>query len=83
MMPRATRVSGVEKLVRIRDEVCAVGGEGVMVKYEETLLWKEAVPCITFVAGLPNRRVVESNEYSRRMLEVCMLCDRRGEFELS
>jgi len=56
-VPRAACVCGVEELARRCDEVSAVGREGMMVESEKSLLWEKTIPCVTFVAGLPDRRV--------------------------
>jgi hypothetical protein len=56
-VPRATCVCGVEELAGRCDEVSAVRREGVMVESEKSLLWEKTIPCVTFVAGLPDRRV--------------------------
>ena len=81
-IPRAARVGGVEILVRVGDEVSAVRRKGMMIECEESLFWEKALPGITFVAGLPDRCVLESNEDSRRLIKVRVLHYRCREIEL-
>ena len=56
-VPRAARVGGVVELARRGDEVSTVRRERMMVKSEEGLFWEKAIPRVTFIAGLPDRRV--------------------------
>jgi hypothetical protein len=56
-VPRATCVCGVVELAGGCDQVSAVRRESMMVESEKSLLWGKTIPCVTFVAGLPDRRV--------------------------
>lgn len=56
-VPRATCVCGVEELAGRCDEVSPVRREEMMVKGEKSFLWEKLIPRVTFVAGLPDRRV--------------------------
>jgi len=82
-VPRAAGVCCVVKLARVGDEVGTIGRESVMIECQERLLWKEAIPCVTFVAGLPDRRVLKTDKDGRRLFEVRVLYNRCCEFELS
>ena len=82
-VPRATCVCSVEELAGRGDEVSAIRREDMVVESEESLLWKKAIPCVAFVARLPDRRVEEPDKNSRRIFEVRLLHDWCWEFELS
>ena len=56
-IPRATRICCVVELARGGDEVSAVRRKEMMVESEEGLLWEKAIPRVTLIAGLPDRRV--------------------------
>ncbi len=56
-IPCAACVCGVEELARRSDEVSAVRREAVMVEGEKNLLRDKTIPRVTFIAGLPDRRV--------------------------
>ena len=82
VVPPFARVRRVVARLRVRDEVCAVGREGVVVERDERLLGVEPVPGVPLVGRLPDAVVCEPDEDDRRVTIVGVLNDRARELEV-
>jgi len=48
----------------------------------DILVFEDLLPGVAFIIGEPDGIIIEADKYGRRVLEVGMLSDRRGEIEL-